>query len=138
VFTGLDDWCDQNDPMDIGKARQRLYKVLEDLLEGVFEVNGEPDVIEKLHKLYGQKLFRCRHHACARSSEGFETTAQRNRHEDQHGRLYKCLAENCLYNEVGFTSKTSLQKHTRESHNTSVSRHREVKKLEVLIRFQQD
>ncbi|KAF8244003.1 hypothetical protein K440DRAFT_589065 [Wilcoxina mikolae CBS 423.85] len=122
----LEEWCDQNDPMDIEKTGRKLRQILENILEGKLEVPDEPDVVEKLRTLYGQKLYRCRRQSCAVScAEGFETSSRRDQHEDGQDFRYKCSEENCFYKDVGFSSKAKLQRHSRDHHNTtSVSRPR--------------
>jgi len=120
--------------MDIEKSGRKLRQILEDVLEGKLEVPDKPDTVEKLRTLYGQKPYRCRQQACAMSlAEGFETSIQRDQHENGHDISYKCSEENCFYKDVGFSSKVKLQRHKRGSHNTaSVSRPR-IKALEVLL-----
>ncbi|KAF8545104.1 hypothetical protein BDD12DRAFT_977275 [Trichophaea hybrida] len=122
----LEEWCDQNDPMNVEKTGRKLRQILESILEGKLEVPDEPDVVEKLRTLYGQKLYRCRRQSCAMScAEGFETLSRRDQHEDGQGFRYKCSEEHCFYKDVGFSSKANLQRHSRDHHNTtSISRPR--------------
>jgi len=121
--------------MDIERSGRKLRQILEHILEGKLEVRGEPDAVEKLRTLYGQKLYRCRRQSCAVSyAKGFETSAQRDQHEDGHDILYKCSEENCFYKDVGFSSKAKLQRHSRGHHNTAFVSRPKVKALEVFLR----
>ncbi|KAF8247362.1 WD40 repeat-like protein [Wilcoxina mikolae CBS 423.85] len=134
------DWADENDPMDVSKRG----RILQDILEGILEDRIQPEIlagsscnyIEVFQKLYGQKLYKCRSPSCEASSEvGFETSAQRQLHEDKHARPYKCPTEDCFFKEVGFATKSALQKHRKDYHNSvPTQRTRKAKNLELLDR----
>jgi hypothetical protein len=131
------EWADKNNPMDVTKHGRILQNVLEDILEGKVQSNPSYNYIEMLQKLYGPKLYKCRIPQCETSSEdGFETSTQRQLHEDKHARPYKCSSEGCAFNEVGFATKAALQKHRRDYHEEVIEKTtRKTKNLEVLSHF---
>jgi len=114
----FNEWCDKNDPLDIRRISGKLHQILEDILEGSIEVPDESDVAEKLRNIYGPKLFKCRYCSPVFHEQWFETATRRLLHEDKHSRPYKCDREGCIYFEVGFVTKTGLQRHLRQSHDS--------------------
>lgn len=101
--------------------------MLEDILEGDSNAASttNPDDVETLRRLYGQKLYKCNRQSCPLPTiEGFETALQRKKHEDRHDLPFKCPDENCTYQDIGLPSKVALQRHIKDYH-ADLAKHRQ-------------
>src|SRR5690554_2178448 len=72
-------------------------------------------LVKKLRTLYGKKLYKCRHPGCGTvASEGFDSIAERQTHEDRHERPYGCSVEGCTLDT--HPSRQALQRHMKLYH----------------------
>ncbi|KAF2815322.1 uncharacterized protein BDZ99DRAFT_516056 [Mytilinidion resinicola] len=74
------------------------------------------DFTSKLDSLYGQNLFKCSEPRCESFHDGFPTQQIRDKHRDQHERIYLCSFLGCTSSMIGFNTALSLKQHEQEYH----------------------
>jgi hypothetical protein len=74
--------------------------------------------LEKFHLENGKGAYICSFRGCPRSSDGFPSKAEREKHESYHSRPYRCNETNCDFSTIGFATRRSLQKHSQTYHTT--------------------
>jgi hypothetical protein len=72
--------------------------------------------LQNFRDTYGHSAFTCRYVHCERASDGFGSHQEREKHEAQHRREYRCAKPTCAYSEMGFASRAQLNRHTRKYH----------------------
>lgn len=79
------------------------------------EVKG---LIASFKETYGESAFLCRYRFCPRSTSGFGSTNEREKHEQTHMKPYKCSDPTCEFYISGFSTSTARQKHNRKYHTS--------------------
>ena len=84
----------------------------------------------KLHPLeqyYGPRfsLFKCSRENCLHFAEGFQSLAERDKHELKHERPFTCPEAACLQSSIGFPSQRDLQSHIKSQHSENAHLHRQ-------------
>jgi hypothetical protein len=72
--------------------------------------------LQNFQDSYGHSAFTCRYAHFERASDGFGSHQEREKHEAQHRREYRCATPTCAYSEMGFASRAQLNRHTRKYH----------------------
>jgi hypothetical protein len=72
--------------------------------------------LQLFREMYGASAFVCRYLHCALSTDGFDSSVQRERHESQHRRRFRCSHSSCTYFMIGFASKPLLNRHNDKWH----------------------
>jgi hypothetical protein len=107
------------DPTHFGAVRHYYQHAAELLLDGMAEVTY-PEINEKdlrsFRETYGASAYVCRFLHCVFSSDGFESSSQRARHESQHQRRFRCAHSSCVHFARGFVSRNLLNKHNENYH----------------------
>jgi hypothetical protein len=87
-----------------------------DLQAGVAFPSIAKHDLQTFRETYGASGFVCRYLHCVFSTDGFDSAAQRAKHESQHERRYRCAYSSCVYFTPGFTSCNLLKKHNEKWH----------------------
>jgi hypothetical protein len=107
------------DPTHFGAVRHYYQHAAELLLDGMAELTY-PEINEKdlrsFRETYGASAYVCRFLHCVFSSDGFESSSQRARHESQHQRHFRCAHSSCVHFARGFVSRNLLNKHNENYH----------------------
>ena len=74
------------------------------------------DDIHKFKLRHGKSAFLCRWSGCIWASAGFQSTAEREKHETTHTRRFRCSDPSCDFAQNGFSSRHALKKHTLKYH----------------------
>lgn len=74
--------------------------------------------LENFHLEIGKGAYICSFRGCPRSSDGFSSKAEREKHESYHSRPYRCSETDCDFSTIGFATRRSLQKHSQTYHTT--------------------
>jgi hypothetical protein len=72
--------------------------------------------LQRFRDAYGDSAFTCRYPHCGRAADGFRVLQEREKHEAQHRRQYRCDTPMCTYSEMGFATRAQLNQHTRKYH----------------------
>jgi hypothetical protein len=72
--------------------------------------------LQAFRETYGASAFVCRYLHCAFSTDGFESSSQRAKHESQHQRRFRCAHSSCVYFKTGFITRNLLTKHNERYH----------------------
>lgn len=75
--------------------------------------------LERFRDLYGVSAFVCRYHSCRRSSDGFNSIQERNKHEKIHEVKFRCEDPRCFLSPSGFATVQALSRHNEQWHPTS-------------------
>lgn len=103
-------------PLQFNSRINRLRQLLEEMLDSTTNTL----TVDRLRKMYGQKLYKCRRPFCIASTiEGFKTKAERQKHESRHYLPYKCKVE-CAMSD--HPSKSALQRHIKQYHEFTKKR----------------
>jgi hypothetical protein len=102
----------------LSSTRHQYQLALESLLSPAFPSSSSVSVeeLQAFRDIYGDSAFTCRYPHCERSTDGFGTPQEREKHEAQHRREYRCDAPTCAYSEMGFATRPQLNRHTRKYH----------------------
>lgn len=83
------------------------------------ELGVSPAELLDFRTRHSSSAYLCRWRGCLWSSTGFQSSAQRSRHEARHEKRFRCNDPTCDFAEEGFTSQAVLRKH-RETYHTSL------------------
>ena len=107
------------DPTHFSALRHYYQQTVENLLDEKALVNF-PEIkkidLQTFRDRYGSSAFVCRYLDCVFSTDGFESPAQRDKHESQHHRRYRCGNSSCVGFTIGFSNQNSLKKHNEKYH----------------------
>jgi hypothetical protein len=83
-----------------------------------------PDInnkdLQAFRETYGASAFVCRYLHCVFSTDGFESSSQRAKHESQHQRKFRCAHASCVYFSTGFVNRNLLNRHNERYHQATV------------------
>jgi len=68
--------------------------------------------------LYGVSAFVCRYSHCAKATDGFSSARQRDLHEANHQRKFRCAYRSCVNFASGFATRGALNKHNDKYHRS--------------------
>lgn len=77
--------------------------------------------LQQFRDTYRDSAFTCRYPHCERASDGFGSHPERDKHEGQHRRDYRCYTPACAYSELGFATRAQLNRHNRKYHTQGYS-----------------
>jgi hypothetical protein len=77
--------------------------------------------LQLFRETYGASAFVCRYLHCSLSTDGFDTWQQRERHESQHQRKFRCAHPTCAYFTTGFANRLQLNRHNRRYHASNAN-----------------
>ena len=86
------------------------------LVRSVLEAMSAPSLSAKLDALYGQNLFKCSEPRCESFHNGFITKTLRDKHCDEHKRMFLCNFPGCSSAMIGFSTLKSLKRHEQDYH----------------------
>jgi hypothetical protein len=111
------------DPTVFSAIRYHYQRTTESLLDDSALVTF-PEInrtdLQAFRETYGASAFVCRYLHCAFSTDGFESSSQRAKHESQHQRRFRCAHSSCVYFKTGFVTRNLLTKHNEKYHSTIV------------------
>ena len=112
------DSCNK-DPNNFSTTRHYYQQTVEALLDNkarsTFPTISVQD-INAFREIYGISAFVCRYPHCDSSTDGFDSSSRRAKHEAQHQRRFCCAVTSCLYFTAGFPTKNRLNKHNEKYH----------------------
>jgi hypothetical protein len=107
------------DPTVFSAIRYHYQRTTEFLLDDKALVTF-PEISNKdlqgFREIYGGSAFVCRYLHCVFSTDGFESTSQRAKHESQHQRRFRCAYSSCFSFSTGFVTRNLLNKHNERYH----------------------
>jgi hypothetical protein len=111
------------DPTHFSTIRYHYQHTTESLLDNTAlvmfpEINSKD--LQAFRETYGSSAFVCRYLHCAFSTDGFDSSSQRAKHESQHQRLFRCAYSSCVYFPSGFVTRNLLNKHNELYHSAIV------------------
>jgi hypothetical protein len=111
------------DPTYFSAIRHHYQQTAESLLDDKAlvtfpEINNKD--LQAFRDTYGASAFVCRYLHCVFSTDGFESSSQRAKHESQHQRRYCCIHSSCVYFTTGFATGNLLKKHNEKYHSAIV------------------
>jgi hypothetical protein len=111
------------DPTHFSTIRYHYQHTTESLLDNtalvIFpEINSKD--LQAFRETYGSSAFVCRYLHCAFSTDGFDSSSQRAKHESQHQRRFRCPYTSCVYFASGFVTRNLLNKHSELYHSAIV------------------
>ena len=112
------DSCEK-DPNHFSAIRHYYQQTVESLLDDEAIVNFPAINIKELQAfrdIYGMSAFVCRYQYCGFSTNGFESSSRRSKHEATHQRRFRCSVSSCFDFSAGFTTKSKLNKHNEKYH----------------------
>ncbi|RHZ68337.1 hypothetical protein CDV55_105500 [Aspergillus turcosus] len=103
------------DPLSIFHVSAKLYRGLDSKLchSTCHQQNCPCDSIERN---FGKRPFKCGFLNCSFQQHGFESKAQRAKHEKEHTRAWKCSVSGCEYEKIGFLSGSMRDQHLEKAH----------------------
>ena len=78
----------------------------------------DPHILRKFVENYGLSGFICRYINCARATDGFDSSKQRDAHEATHQRKFRCAHPSCVSFSSGFATRSALNKHNDRYHSS--------------------
>lgn len=108
-----------HDPTHFSKISKEYQEIVSSLIGCTVDTlpaGAELTELDKFKQIYTDSAFICRYRECDRYSDGFPTSAERDRHEQLHTKPLRCDDPTCHMWSRGFTSKTGLLKHNRKYH----------------------
>ena len=72
--------------------------------------------IQKFKVRHGKSAYLCRWNGCAGASVGFQSIAEREKHETAHKQQFRCSDPSCDFANNGFSSRRALRKHNLKYH----------------------
>ncbi len=107
------------DPTHFSAVRHHYQQTAESLLDDRAVVTF-PEINKKdlqaFRDTYGASAFVCRYLHCVFSTDGFESSSHRAKHESQHQRRYCCAHSSCVYFTTGFATGNLLKRHNEKYH----------------------
>ncbi|KAL3427321.1 NACHT domain-containing protein [Phlyctema vagabunda] len=104
------------DPTFFSTTQYHYQVILESILKGGVIPNRSSEDLRKFKELYGPAAFVCRYSYCPRAGNGFGSIRQRDEHESQHQKKFRCAIKSCVSYASGFTNKRTLEKHNQQYH----------------------
>ncbi|GFF67628.1 predicted protein [Aspergillus lentulus] len=103
------------DPLLISRVSAKIYRELDSKLypSSYHQPNCHCDSIERN---FGKRPFKCGFLNCSFEQHGFESRAQRAKHEKEHDRPWKCSVSGCEYETIGFLSSSMRDQHLEKAH----------------------
>ena len=80
------------------------------------QMTATSDNVHEFKIRHSESAFLCRWSGCIWASAGFQSIAEREKHEMMHTRRFRCSDPNCDFAQNGFSSRHALQKHTLKYH----------------------
>lgn len=80
------------------------------------QMTANSDNVHKFKIRHSKSAFLCRWSGCIWASAGFQTIAEREKHETMHTQRFRCSDPSCEFAENGFSSRHALKKHTLKYH----------------------
>ena len=80
------------------------------------QMTANSDNVHKFKIRHNKSAFLCRWSGCIWASAGFQTIAEREKHETMHTQRFRCSDPSCEFAENGFSSRHALKKHTLKYH----------------------
>ncbi|TVY65596.1 Vegetative incompatibility protein HET-E-1 [Lachnellula suecica] len=74
--------------------------------------------MKKFADTYGASAFACHYSHCSRATDGFASARQRDLHEANHQRKFRCAHPSCAYYSSGFATRGALKKHNEKYHRS--------------------
>ena len=103
------------DPLTIFLVSAKIYRELDSTL--CHSSHHQPNCIFHLNERnFGKRLFKCGFLNCPFQQHGFESKAQRAKHEKEHTRPWKCNVSGCEYENIGFISHNMRDQHEEKAH----------------------
>ena len=112
-----------SDPTHFSAVRYHYQQTTELLLDGKAEItypNINKKDLQVFRDTYGTSAYVCRFLHCIFSSDGFESSSRRAKHESQHQRRFRCAHSSCVHFARGFVSRSLLNKHNEWYHSVVV------------------
>jgi hypothetical protein len=112
------------DPTHFSAARHYYQLTTEYLLKDQVVLNFpglDGNYLLAFREIYGCSAFVCRYLHCALSTVGFDSLVQRDRHESQHRRRFRCSHSSCPSFIIGFASRPLLNRHNGKWHPSAVA-----------------
>jgi len=109
----------QHDPTHFSDISQRYENIVRTLMDCPVNTPPEgihPQELNMFKQTYLDSAFICRYRECPRYSNGFETSEDRNSHEQNHTKPLRCADPNCRLFAEGFAKKAGLLRHNRKYH----------------------
>ncbi|PQE30167.1 hypothetical protein CJF32_00003620 [Rutstroemia sp. NJR-2017a WRK4] len=107
------------DPTYFSTVRHHYQQTTEALLDekalATFPEISENE-LQVFRDTYGVSAFVCRYLHCAFSSDGFDSSSKRAKHESQHQRQFRCAHSSCFSFAPGFVTRNQLNKHNERYH----------------------
>jgi hypothetical protein len=107
------------DPTHFSTARHYYQSTLELLLgfnaPRLFPAI-EKETLYKFVESFGHLAFVCSYLSCARATNGFDSSIQRDAHETIHEPKFRCAYQSCVYFARGFATRAALKKHNNTYH----------------------
>ncbi|KAF7118883.1 hypothetical protein CNMCM5793_008519 [Aspergillus hiratsukae] len=103
------------DPLSIFHVSAKIYRELDSKLchSSCHQQRCPCDSIEQN---FGKRPFKCGFLNCSFQQHGFESRAQRAKHEKEHTRAWKCSFSGCEYEKIGFLSSSMRDQHLEKAH----------------------
>jgi len=74
--------------------------------------------LQRFADIYGPAAYVCRYIHCSKATDGFESASQRDNHESQHQRQFRCEDDSCASFPAGFLSRSLLVTHMSRCHSS--------------------
>ncbi len=118
----------KTDPTWISTAYKNFQAAFEDLLTDAFNLTYD-DIIAKYNQMsvslndiqtfktrHGKSAYLCRWSGCVWAFAGFQSHAERDKHEKIHKQQFRCPDPSCDFASSGFASSFALRKHKQKYH----------------------
>ncbi|KAI9640653.1 hypothetical protein NHQ30_010957 [Ciborinia camelliae] len=115
--------CDM-DPTYFSTIRHHYQQTAESLLDNNAQ-STFPEIKQEDFKgfqnTFGPSAFVCRYLRCAFSTDGFGSPSERDKHESQHQRLFRCAYSSCVDFATGFATRKQLNNHNEKYHSSIIN-----------------
>jgi hypothetical protein len=118
----------QTDPTWISAAYRNFQRAFESLLGDAYtldyhqmsaryyQMTVTSEDVQKFKIRHGKSAYLCRWSGCVWASAGFQSTAEREKHETTHKQQFRCSDPSCDFASNGFASRHALRKHNLKYH----------------------
>jgi hypothetical protein len=127
---GMDSNSDlaRTDPTWISSAYRNFQRAFESLLGDAYtldyhqmsakyyQMTVTSEDVQKFKIRHGKSAYLCRWSGCVWASAGFQSTAEREKHETTHKQQFRCSDPSCDFASNGFASRHALRKHNLKYH----------------------
>lgn len=118
----------QTDPTWIPAAYRNFQQAYESLLGDAYTLDYH-QMVTRYHQMtvtsediqnfktrHSNSAYLCRWSGCVWASAGFQSTAEREKHEITHKQQFQCSEPSCDFASNGFASRQALRKHNLKYH----------------------